>query len=125
MAESKRGRPYVKISGSGGYCEIDVLFVTPRLANTAHSSRVALMGQVSSDEEGPMEGVLVASKKDGSRSSISIFSDYKELLQLPFVEASAWPLWELTALRSTRWHNERDSSGRNFPRFTVNGITAF
>jgi hypothetical protein len=83
MAESKRGRPYVKISGSGGYCEIDVLFVTPRLANTAHSSRVALMGQVSSDEEGPMEGVLVAAKKDGSRSSISIFSDYKSHYSFP------------------------------------------
>src|ERR1022692_3281654 len=53
------------------------LFVGVPLINAADSPRSALMGQVSSEKEGPMEGVLVGAKKDGSAISISVFSDDK------------------------------------------------
>src|SRR3989449_4446433 len=36
---------------------------------------VALVGQVSSTEEGPMEGVLVSAKKTGSTVTVSVVSD--------------------------------------------------
>src|SRR5580704_12701986 len=35
----------------------------------------ALAGQVSSQEEGPMEGVVVSAKKDGSTITVSVVSD--------------------------------------------------
>src|ERR1700719_3727225 len=35
----------------------------------------ALSGQVTSTEEGPMEGVVVSAKKDGSTISISVVTD--------------------------------------------------
>jgi virginiamycin B lyase len=35
----------------------------------------ALTGQVTSDEEGPMEGVVVSAKLDGSTITVSVYSD--------------------------------------------------
>jgi len=37
----------------------------------------ALVGQVTSQEEGPMEGVVVSAKKDGSTITVSVISDNK------------------------------------------------
>src|SRR5712691_10302926 len=43
---------------------------------TAHAqSAVALTGQVSSAEEGAMEGVVVSAKRDGSTISVSVVTD--------------------------------------------------
>src|ERR1700692_739971 len=39
------------------------------------SAAAALMGQVTSQEEGPMEGVVVSAKKDGSTITVSVDSD--------------------------------------------------
>jgi virginiamycin B lyase len=50
-------------------------FVTPHLVKAADSHGTALMGQVSSDKEGPMEGVLVGAKQDGSTITIDVVSD--------------------------------------------------
>jgi len=41
----------------------------------AWAQSVALTGQVSSAEEGAMEGVVVSAKKDGSTISISVVTD--------------------------------------------------
>jgi len=49
------------------------LFV-PRQIEAANSL-VALSGQVSSEKEGPMEGVIVGAKKDGSTVTIDVVSD--------------------------------------------------
>jgi virginiamycin B lyase len=40
-------------------------------------STAALMGKVVSDREGPMEGVLVSAKKDGSTVTVTVVSDAK------------------------------------------------
>jgi virginiamycin B lyase len=47
----------------------------PRLIGAANSSGVALSGQVSSDKEGAMGGVVVGAKKDGSTITIDVVSD--------------------------------------------------
>src|SRR5580698_1306083 len=47
----------------------------PRLTRGANSSGVALTGQVSSDKEGAMGGVVVGAKKDGSTITIDVVSD--------------------------------------------------
>ena len=47
----------------------------PRLTRGANSSGVALSGQVSSDKEGAMGGVVVGAKKDGSTITIDVVSD--------------------------------------------------
>jgi virginiamycin B lyase len=47
----------------------------PRLIRAANSSGVALSGQVSSDREGAMGGVVVGAKKDGSTITIDVVSD--------------------------------------------------
>ena len=43
----------------------------------------ALVGQVSSQEEGPMEGVVVSAKKDGSTITVSVISDNKGHFSFP------------------------------------------
>src|SRR5437773_8519992 len=51
---------------------------TPTKAKTLRaetSSSVALTGQVTSAEEGPMEGVIVSAKKAGSTITVSVVSD--------------------------------------------------
>ena len=53
------------------------LFFASLPARSADAPRIALMGQVSSEKDGPMEGVLVGAKKDGSAISINVFSDEK------------------------------------------------
>ncbi len=44
-------------------------------ANAKPSGPAALTGQVSSQEEGSMEGVLVSAKKDGSTVTVTVVSD--------------------------------------------------
>ncbi len=48
--------------------------LAPRLIKAA-SSPVALSGQVSSEKEGAMEGVMVGAKKDGSTITVDVVSD--------------------------------------------------
>src|SRR3984957_805216 len=43
----------------------------------------ALVGQVTSQEEGPMEGVVVSAKKDGSTITVSVLSDNKGHFSFP------------------------------------------
>src|SRR6202521_4297263 len=43
----------------------------------------ALVGQVTSQEEGPMEGVVVSAKKDGSTITVSVISDNKGHFSFP------------------------------------------
>src|SRR5215510_866568 len=43
----------------------------------------ALIGQVTSAEEGPMEGVVVSAKKDGSTISISVVSNDRGRFAFP------------------------------------------
>ncbi len=47
----------------------------PRLIKAANSSGIALTGQVSSEKEAAMEGVVVGAKKDGSTITIDVFTD--------------------------------------------------
>ena len=54
---------------------LGTFFVASRLIDAADAPNVALMGQVSSEKEGPMEGVLVGAKKDGSTITINVVSD--------------------------------------------------
>src|SRR5882672_9611874 len=44
---------------------------------------VALTGRVTSDEEGPMEGVVVTARKEGSPISISVVTDDKGRYNFP------------------------------------------
>src|SRR6059036_1235902 len=46
-------------------------------------AHVALAGQVSSAEEGPMEGVVVSAKRDGSTISISVVTDAQGRFAFP------------------------------------------
>src|SRR5438477_63352 len=51
-------------------------FVQPsRLTGAAESGGIALTGHVSSTEDGPMEGVVVSAKQDGSTVTTSVVSD--------------------------------------------------
>ena len=50
------------------------LFV-PRMTRAANSAGVALSGQVSSEKEGAMEGVVVGAKKEGSTITIDVVTD--------------------------------------------------
>ena len=47
------------------------------------ASTIALTGQVTSTEEGPMEGVLVSAKKAGSTITITVVSDEKGRFRFP------------------------------------------
>src|SRR5216683_4562523 len=53
-----------------------LLFVlSPRLRGADGSGRIALTGQVGSMEDGPMEGVLVSARQDGSTVTVTVVSD--------------------------------------------------
>jgi virginiamycin B lyase len=58
-------------------------FFASRLMSAASSPGIALTGQVSSEQEGPMEGVLVSAKKDGSTITITVVSDDKGRYAFP------------------------------------------
>ncbi len=55
----------------------------PDLIGAASSPEIALNGQVSSKKEGPMEGVLVSAKKDGSTITITVVTDNKGHYSFP------------------------------------------
>ena len=58
-------------------------FFASDLIRADGSPGIALTGQVSSKEEGPMEGVLVSAKKDGSTITITVVSDEKGRYSFP------------------------------------------
>lgn len=61
-----------------------VFSAAPAPANAAGAPGPAtLAGQVSSQEEGPMEGVVVSAKKDGSTITISVITDNKGHYSFP------------------------------------------
>ena len=47
------------------------------------SPGIALTGQVSSEKEGPMEGVVVGAKREGSTITINVFSDEQGRYNFP------------------------------------------
>jgi len=58
--------------------------VLPRRAVSRTGKWLAsLTGQVTSDEEGPMEGVVVSAKLDGSTITVSVYSDKQGHYYLP------------------------------------------
>src|SRR5207244_12268271 len=59
-----------------------VFVLTPDFAR-AGGSAAALTGQVSSQKEGLMEGVVVGAKKDGSTITVNVVSDAKGRFGFP------------------------------------------
>jgi len=55
----------------------------PAAAQGAGSAAAALAGQVASTEEGPMEGVIVSAKKDGSPITISVITNAQGRYSFP------------------------------------------
>jgi virginiamycin B lyase len=62
-----------------------IIQASPNPAYAAGEGQVpaALAGQVTSQEEGPMEGVVVSAKKDGSTITVSVISDNKGHYSFP------------------------------------------
>ena len=65
---------------------------------------VALTGQVSSAEEGPMEGVVVSAKRDGSTMSVSVITDERGRFAFPAarLEAGRYALKARAAGKASR-----------------------
>src|SRR5258708_20055958 len=57
--------------------------LSTRLSGAEDSARIALSGQVSSVEDGPMEGVLVSAKQDGSTVTTTVVSDEQGRYSFP------------------------------------------
>src|ERR1700674_5494403 len=70
LMETKR----VLLTAGGALAAILFQTASPRLHAQAQTPS-ALSGQVTSTEEGPMEGVVVSAKKDGSTISISVVTN--------------------------------------------------
>src|SRR2546422_5251416 len=67
---------------------------TPTKAKTLRAetpSSAALTGQVTSAEEGPMEGVIVSAKKAGSTITISVVSDAEGRYRFPSAKLEPGP----------------------------------
>jgi virginiamycin B lyase len=58
-------------------------FILGAPAGAQSATTAALVGQVSSAEEGPMEGVLVSARKSGSTITISVASDREGRYSFP------------------------------------------
>jgi streptogramin lyase len=75
-----RRKPWIILSGVTAF----LLVQAGILSGSAHAqSAAALAGQVSSAEEGNMEGVVVTAKKDGSPINISVVSNDKGQYSFP------------------------------------------
>ena len=59
------------------------LFFAPRMGWAQTSSSAALTGRVTSQEEGPMEGVVVSAKRAGSTIMVSVASDEQGRYSFP------------------------------------------
>ena len=70
----------------------------------AAQNAAALAGQVTSADEGAMEGVIVSARKDGSTITVSVVSDKQGRYGFPAGQARARPLYA------------RDPRGRLRPR---------
>src|SRR5258706_3005762 len=62
---------------------IIVFCTASNFVRAASAPSAALTGQVSSAEEGAMEGVLVSAKRDGSTVTITVVSDAKGQYSFP------------------------------------------
>src|SRR6266542_1812096 len=63
---------------------VTILFCAPsNFVGAASSADVALTGQISSQEEGRMEGVLVSAKRDGSTITTTVVSDAQGRYSFP------------------------------------------
>ena len=60
-----------------------MLVQTPSSSLRAQDQPFALIGQVTSAEEGPMEGVLVSAKKAGAKQTITVVSDRQGRYRFP------------------------------------------
>ena len=60
-----------------------IVWTAPPLASAQNSGSAALAGLVSSDDEGPMEGVLVSAKRAGSTITTTVVSDAKGRYSFP------------------------------------------
>src|SRR6266446_5426326 len=72
----------VWLSVSAGVA-LNLTLAASNSGNVASEVSVALAGQVSSMEEGPMEGVLVSAKKTGSTVTVSVVSDSRGQYSFP------------------------------------------
>src|SRR6185369_12393952 len=68
--ETKRG-----LLIAGGALAAVLLQTAPARLHAQVQMPLALSGQVTSTEEGPMEGVVVSAKKDGSTISVSVVTN--------------------------------------------------
>jgi len=62
---------------------ITLFFGASGLIRADGSRGIALTGKVSSEKEGPMEGVLISAKKDGATITITVVSDEKGRYSFP------------------------------------------
>src|SRR5215813_5250286 len=68
-------------------CLLIAAFVSPPVA----AQGVALSGQVTSADEGPMEGVVVSAKKEGSTITISVVTNAEGRFSFPAARLEAGP----------------------------------
>jgi virginiamycin B lyase len=66
-----------------GLIALTLIVQMPVMRGEAVPGKVALTGQVSSVNEGPMEGVLVSARQDGSTVTISVVSDEQGRYNFP------------------------------------------
>src|SRR2546427_1729034 len=67
---------------------ISLFIPSSHLTGAVGSSSVALSGQVSSSEDGPMEGVLVSARQEGSTVTITVVSDEQGRYSFPSTKAA-------------------------------------
>src|ERR1700682_3356946 len=65
------------------YASLSCVLTGLMLAGAQAQGASALIGQVASAEEGPMEGVLVSAKKDGTNITVTVVSDQKGEYSFP------------------------------------------
>ena len=99
------------------------LLALPGAAQADSQPQAALAGTVSSAEEGPMEGVVVSAKKDGSTITVSVVTDAKGRLasrprgSSPASTRSARAAgYELDGRQERRRRRRTDSEGRHQAR---------
>jgi virginiamycin B lyase len=77
-------RPFLRLIGLILIVQMPVMIVQmPVVRGQAVPAKVGLTGQVSSVEEGPMEGVLVSARHDGSTVTITVVSDQQGRYDFP------------------------------------------
>ena len=85
---------------------VAIVALTAGIPRARAQTAPALSGQVTSAEEGTMEGVIVSARKDGSNITVSVVTNEQGRYSFPADRPDQSEMWTLDNARGAGLHNK-------------------